>query len=93
MVEKSKKIKFKRIGPDTLFLHLKRFDNYGRKLSKFIKFPEKLVFKKVAKDKSVYQLYGVIVHAGGSLGSGHYYAYCKNNGKWYCVKNIFKIIF
>lgn len=70
-----------------MFLHLKRFDNFGRKISKRIKFPEKLLFKKVAMDQSVYQLYGVIVHAGGSLGGGHYYAYCKNKNNWFCVKN------
>jgi ubiquitin carboxyl-terminal hydrolase 36/42 len=42
----------------------------------------------------VYDLYGVVVHQGGSTSSGHYYSYCKTdmalnqtekpgNGKWY----------
>eukprot|EP00127_Corallochytrium_limacisporum_P006745 Clim_evm15s235 gene=Clim_evmTU15s235 len=34
----------------------------------------------------IYELYGVIVHEGGSVHSGHYYAYVKNsNGHWYCM--------
>jgi len=75
-------------SPDTLFLHLKRFNNFGRKISKRIQFPEKFSMKKVALDKSSYELYGVIVHMGGSLMGGHYYAYCKIKDNWYCVKNI-----
>jgi len=27
----------------------------------------------------IYDLYGVVVHQGGSTSSGHYYAYCKTN--------------
>lgn len=33
----------------------------------------------------IYDLYGVVVHAGSSTNSGHYYSYCKNvnNDKWF----------
>ena len=40
---------------------------------------------KAGKDKEViYDLYGVVIHAGWTPSSGHYYSYCKTaNGKWY----------
>ena len=40
--------------------------------------------KKEEKKKLMYDLYGVVNHSG-SIGFGHYYAYCKNkkDGKWY----------
>lgn len=72
-------------SPDTIFLHLKRFDNMGRKLGKDVEFPENLSLKKVARDGSVYELYSVVVHAGGSLGGGHYYNFSKISDKWFCV--------
>ena len=35
------------------------------------------------RENSKYNLYGVIVHEGFNLNSGHYYAYCKNNEEWF----------
>ncbi len=33
-----------------------------------------------------YELYGVVVHEGGSVHSGHYYAYVRGpNGMWSCM--------
>lgn len=79
-------------SPDTMFLHLKRFNNHGRKIGKQVRFPDKLSLRKVSKDGSTYELYGIIVHSGGSLGGGHYYAYCKIKGEWHCVRNFtFKV--
>jgi len=40
---------------------------------------------KGAGRRYLYHLYGVLVHAGHSLNSGHYYSYVKAaNGSWYC---------
>ena len=34
--------------------------------------------------RHVYNLYGVLVHQGGGVHSGHYYCYCKSpGGGWY----------
>jgi ubiquitin C-terminal hydrolase len=72
-------------SPDTILLHIKRFDNHGRKLAKNIEFSEKLSMRKVSRDGSVYELYSVVVHSGGSLSGGHYYNYSKVKNTWYCV--------
>lgn len=79
-------------SPDTLFLHLKRFNNMGRKISKKVSFPEKLSLRNVSKDGSIYELYGIVVHSGWSLGGGHYYAYCKIQNSWYCVSTFILIL-
>ncbi|KAJ3295903.1 Ubiquitin carboxyl-terminal hydrolase 42 [Rhizoclosmatium sp. JEL0117] len=83
-------------APKILVLQLKRFEFGGfsmfggGKISKMITFPEKLdiqpyMFK--TKKKVLYELYGVLVHAGGSCNSGHYFSYVKApNGVWY-LKN------
>ncbi|KAJ3126506.1 hypothetical protein HK100_010209 [Physocladia obscura] len=82
--------------PKTLVLQFKRFEfgNFqqygGGKINKMMSFPEKLdlqpfIFK--SKSKAIYNLYGVLVHAGHSCNSGHYYSYVKApNGIWY-LKN------
>jgi hypothetical protein len=36
---------------------------------------------------SVYELEAVIVHIGATLHSGHYIAYCKSNGNWWCCND------
>ena len=66
---------------------LKRFDNRGRKKNNFIKFPFELDLTKYCvgykKNSYKYNLISVANH-DGSLNSGHYYSYVKNqNGKWY----------
>lgn len=36
----------------------------------------------------MYDLYAVLVHAGSTCFSGHYYCYVKNsNGIWYCMND------
>ena len=73
--------------PDVLVMTLKRF-NMMHKVTKMIDFPlEGLDLSDYVngydKHRSVYDLYGVSNHTGGTMG-GHYYAYCKmDDGNWY----------
>jgi len=73
--------------PKILIICLKRFKNFSKN-GIYIDFPIKNFDLKnycigYEKNKSKYNLYGICNHSG-SLGSGHYYAYCKNkNSKWY----------
>ena len=74
-------------APRILIFTIKRFDPFGRKIQAKIKYP--LTFNaKAHMDEAVdgkgemvpdqvYDLYGVVVHQGGSTSSGHYYSYCK----------------
>jgi ubiquitin C-terminal hydrolase len=84
--------------PHILSLHLKRFGSLfgsrGAKLNKPIHFPETLdVQPYVSSGTSAatgpslrYRLYAIIVHAGHTCNSGHYYSYVKSsNGAWYCM--------
>lgn len=65
----------------------KRFTNTLRKIGKFIKFPKKINLSPYFEEKRkvVMELYAVIVHAGGTSWSGHYYAFVKVNDIWYRV--------
>jgi len=86
-------------SPDYLLIHLKRFSHtrnqmFGsRKLNDYIEFPAEGLdmtnYCAESRDgpkgkKMVYDLYGVSNHFG-SMGGGHYTAYCKNPvyKKWY----------
>lgn len=97
------------VAPRILIVTIKRFDIFGRKITKCIRYPAAFNLKsftdgyidaqtaKANKSKAggppatkiigdqVYDLYGVVIHVGGSTNSGHYYAYCKNmrNKSWY----------
>ena len=74
--------------PKILIVVLKRFSNDGSKNTELIDFPIRdLNLNKYCvgygKNKNIFDLYAISNHLG-SLNSGHYYAYCKNdNGKWY----------
>jgi ubiquitin carboxyl-terminal hydrolase 36/42 len=81
-------------APNTLVVHLKRFDfTYSGKLSHFVTYPETLGLKTLVADsdqsaatlKSVtYKLYGVLVHLGYTSHSGHYYSYVRGpNDVWH----------
>lgn len=37
--------------------------------------------------KTSYELIAVAVHMGQSISSGHYIAYVKRNGSWYCCND------
>lgn len=73
-----------------LTIQLKRFDHFGRKLTRPIQFKETLDLKpfltkrpSAPKDGTIYELYGIIMHHGSSLKSGHYTTYVKSsNGTW-----------
>mmetsp|Transcript_33309 Transcript_33309/g.84119 ORF Transcript_33309/g.84119 Transcript_33309/m.84119 type:complete len:486 (+) Transcript_33309:1054-2511(+) len=78
--------------PNVLMLHLKRFDVmstvYGGKISKNIRYTDTLDLgpylsspKEGGEDTS-YNLFGVLVHKGGGVRSGHYYSYVKAGGVW-----------
>ncbi|KRX06695.1 hypothetical protein PPERSA_09097 [Pseudocohnilembus persalinus] len=79
--------------PNVLTCHLKRFDNFMRKIHKTIDYPTKVSLKNYvcptrSSQNANYDLYCVMVHAGGSTLSGHYYCYVKNsNGLWYCMND------
>jgi len=80
-------------APDTLIIHLKRF-NYDRlwrdKIDTYVDFPvegldlTKWVVNEDEKKEAIYDLYAVSNHFGG-LGGGHYTAYAKNllDHHWY----------
>ncbi|XP_010487240.1 PREDICTED: ubiquitin carboxyl-terminal hydrolase 25-like [Camelina sativa] len=81
-------------SPNVLVIQLKRFGGiYGGKIDKAISFGEILVLSnfmsKASKDpQTEYKLFGIIVHAGFSPESGHYYAYVKDSlGQWYCCND------
>ena len=68
-------------SPDMLWIQLKRFDNYGRKLTNDVPFLEELDLTEFTDDSKElrYRLYGVIGHAGESVNSGHYLAAVRNS--------------
>ncbi|MCO5587100.1 hypothetical protein L7F22_041047 [Adiantum nelumboides] len=81
-------------APNVLVIQLKRFENfYGGKIDRHISFEEDLELHshmcRGSQDQGAeYLLYGVIVHAGYSQDSGHYYSYVKDvHGKWFCCND------
>jgi ubiquitin C-terminal hydrolase len=76
--------------PEVLVIHLKRFrhDWGSSKLNKLVSFPvaSDLDFSPFTEEPaaSSYRLSGIVQHLG-SIGSGHYVAYCrhKSTGQWY----------
>ena len=76
--------------PDNLIIHLKRFDNFRNKVSKPIEYEQSLSLKKYQQPNAVgvkmnYELYGVVIHIGGTLNGGHYIAYIKNPEDKWCI--------
>ncbi|KAI8020587.1 Ubiquitin carboxyl-terminal hydrolase 23 [Camellia lanceoleosa] len=77
-------------APYVLAIHLKRFGTYqpGQKIDKKVLFGPTLDFKPFVTapyDGDLkYTLYGVLVHAGWSTHSGHYYCFVRtSSGMWY----------
>ncbi|CBH14764.1 cysteine peptidase, Clan CA, family C19,putative [Trypanosoma brucei gambiense DAL972] len=67
--------------PKLLVLHLKRFDEYGKKNLVNVIYPETFM---TGGEKSLrYSLYGVLMHSGTEM-SGHYTSYVRVAfGEWY----------
>ncbi|KAL2465643.1 Ubiquitin carboxyl-terminal hydrolase 23 [Abeliophyllum distichum] len=79
-------------APHVLSIHLKRFDSYvhGQKIDRKIEFGPTLDLKPFVSgpyDGDLkYTLYGVLVHAGWSTHSGHYYCFVRtSSGMWYSL--------
>ncbi|KAH1117282.1 hypothetical protein AAZX31_17G072100 [Glycine max] len=79
-------------APYVLTIHLKRFHAHdtGQKIKKKVQFGCALDLKPFvsgSNDGDVkYSLYGVLVHAGSSTHSGHYYCYVRtSNNMWYTL--------
>ncbi|KAM5264094.1 ubiquitin carboxyl-terminal hydrolase 17-like protein 6 [Ctenodactylus gundi] len=76
-------------SPKVLVLVLKRFSDFsGEKIAKRVLYPERLDVQPFMSQQDsgplVYTLYAVLVHAGFSCNSGHYFCYIKAaNGQWY----------
>lgn len=83
-------------APSILVCHLKRFafDKNGGlvRLSKKVRFPEELDMKNYMSNLNrarppPYELVAVLVHQGRSCEWGHYVAYVKKHGQWYCCND------
>ncbi|XP_058114075.1 ubiquitin carboxyl-terminal hydrolase 23 isoform X2 [Magnolia sinica] len=79
-------------APYVLTIHLKRFGSHvpGQKINKKVDFGPTLDLKPFASDPREgdlkYTLYGVLVHAGWSTHSGHYYCFVRtSSGMWYSL--------
>ena len=85
-------------SPRILIVHLKRFTNFGTKISSFIRYPKVLSLKNYmsscidqskplmghASNEEAYDLYGIVVHQGSGCRSGHYYSYVRGiDDNWY----------
>jgi len=72
--------------PNVLAISLKRFNMMGNKNGREIRFSSKLDISKYcsySKMDNNYELYAILVHAGFTVNSGHYYSYCRTSkGTW-----------
>ena len=84
--------------PNILVVQLKRFwfdwrENKAGKYDEIVTYPEILEInpefmtesqrKEARKEPQKYQLIGVVVHKGKTLGKGHYIAYTLQQGTWF----------
>ncbi|GFR44265.1 hypothetical protein Agub_g5470 [Astrephomene gubernaculifera] len=77
-------------APNVLTVHLKRFEygGFGAKINRKVDFPTQLDLRPYMSNakgsKQLYDLYGVLVHHGHTVNSGHYICYVKAaNGLWH----------
>ena len=89
--QKHKSIKTTKLWriPNILIISLKRFTDDLRKLNNQIKIPEILDLSKysIPKSNTIYNLKSV-AHHFGNANSGHYYATCLKNKKWYTYDDL-----
>jgi len=77
--------------PDYLIIHLRRFEESEKGLKKNknpIEYPLEIDMSRFCSkswaNQGKFQLIGLIIHKGNSLGEGHYVALSRrNDGKWY----------
>ncbi|CAH8358701.1 unnamed protein product [Eruca vesicaria subsp. sativa] len=78
-------------APSVLTVHLKRFEAHRtEKIDKKVEFPSAIDMKPFVsgpyEGNLKYTLYGVLVHYGGSIHSGHYYCFVRtSSGMWYSL--------
>ena len=66
-------------NPTILVLHLNRFNNFGKKLTKHVNFESEIMF-----NKKKYSLFGIVDHIGSTIQFGHYVSYIRSgNNIWY----------
>ena len=78
-------------APNTLIIQLKRFEfsRSGRKISKHVDFDETIDLAPYMsgpqpQGSTLYDLYGILVHDGFSMHSGHYYSFLRSaGGEWH----------
>ena len=79
--------------PNFVMVHLKRFDNDNRKISKAIRYPMELELTKYitsereTKERYIYSLYAINCHSGSTCDSGHYFSLIKNESSWYMMND------
>ena len=67
--------------PKTLMIHLMRFDGGYKKDSREVQVEDEIVL-----NGHTYEIFGIVCHSG-VLNSGHYIAYAKRIGTWYCFND------
>eukprot|EP00898_Chlorokybus_atmophyticus_P001530 jgi/Chlat1/2378/Chrsp17S02645 len=77
-------------APNILTIQFKRFDPAGGKMDRHVAFGERLNIRPYMRTSQggplEYELYAVLVHAGRSTHSGHYYCFAKSpSGMWYSM--------
>ncbi|CAF4305427.1 unnamed protein product [Didymodactylos carnosus] len=79
--------------PKNLLIQLKRFRSDDTKICMITEYPETLdigpfiVPEDQSHSSSRYTLYGMVVHQGLSIDSGHYYTYVKSNKAWKLIND------
>ena len=85
---KQNALKFQEIHqiPKRLVLHLKQYDDCGRKVNKKIQLPPCLdiaKFTTTPNSKATYRLYATVHHSGATTQDGHYYSFANLGRQWY----------
>ena len=66
---------------------MKRFDGFMRKIKEFVRYPSLLNLSSYVPNNT-FELFGVLIHEGFSLNSGHYFSYIKGfDDKWYLMND------